>query len=167
MVQAGVKVSRFCRGVYFVAARQMAQPVMVDITIVHPFTVSPGHIRRCRLQYALCVTVVVIFRGDAGFHHIMGDVQAPHRVSPAVAHPGRTVDWQGFTKYQRPLRIGKMHHFCLRVFLEGKPVKYPHLRQQALNKRQVTFLILVYLLALRVALLEVKFIFPAMQVMLL
>ncbi|SAG75834.1 Uncharacterised protein [Enterobacter cloacae] len=60
-----------------------------------------------------------------------------------------------------------MHHFCLRVFLEGKPVKYPHLRQQALNKRQVTFLILVYLLALRVALLEVKFIFPAMQVMLL
>ncbi|CAM8561585.1 hypothetical protein ENINMM144B1_23740 [Enterobacter intestinihominis] len=60
-----------------------------------------------------------------------------------------------------------MHHLCLRVFLEGKPVKYPHLRQQALNKCQVAFLVLVYLLTLRVALSEVELVFPAVQTVLL
>ncbi|MNR49754.1 hypothetical protein D3C85_1691720 [compost metagenome] len=60
-----------------------------------------------------------------------------------------------------------MHHFGLGIRLQGKEIKYPHFGQQAFDKREVIFLILVNLFPLWVVSLEGEFILPAFQAMLL
>ncbi len=60
-----------------------------------------------------------------------------------------------------------MHHFRPGVRLQREEVKYPHFRQQTLNKRQVALLVLIYLFTLRISLSQREFILPAMQGVLL
>ncbi|SWT30021.1 Uncharacterised protein [Klebsiella pneumoniae] len=167
MVEAGIKVGGLRLRVDFIATLPVAKLIVVYLTVSEAFTISPGHIRCCRLENALRIAGVIIPGSDVRLYDIVGDAQTPYRFRTAVAHPGRAVYRKCFIEHQRPLRVGEMDHFALGLFLQGEEIKYPHLCQQALDKCQVALLILINLLAPWIVLLEIKLILPVMQVMFL
>ncbi len=167
MVETGIEVGGLRLRVDFIATLPVAKLIVVYLTVSDAFPISPGHIRCCRLENALRIAGVIIPGSDVRLYDIVRDAQTPYRFRTAVAHPGRTVYRKCFIEHQRPLRVGEVDHFALGLFLQGEEIKYPHLCQQALDKRQVALLILINLLAPRIVLLEIKLILPVMEVMFL